>query len=342
MKTLLKNHSRLLAMLLALVLVVSVFGATAFAATSDPNMTAYNGRFTVVVDTSYSEAELQVVPADVNFTATYFTQTGAALVDWELVGTTGDLVVTPASGTGTAVQVGTTGDYYSQLTVGITSGTGSASYLAKNPASTPTANASVNITLVVNDEFITLDDSNTTVSDTLVHVYTSNSVPATPGVSSNPNPDATGMFDPLSAAESIDSRSYVTAMDGLFALQNIGSGGSTGSGSTLTSGSSSLSSLTGTVSNISASGGYVSSITVLNAAGGSATAYSGGWQYRVYDLTIGTAGASGAVYTLSNSSNNLSAVMSAGDYGLSDDQLVIWGFDVNYGNVSFPGTYTLP
>jgi hypothetical protein len=299
-------------------------------------MTAYNGQFTVVV-TSESSANLQVVPADDEYEATSFsTQPGAGAVVWSRVGTTGNLVVTPASGKGTAVEIGSTGTYYSQLTVNITSGTGSVSYRATNPNSSSNPKASVNITLVVNGGGV-LDSTTTTVSNALIHIYTTNSIPATPGAG---DPSATGMFSPLSAAENVDSRSYVTAMDSLFALKNIvGSTATppvTGNGSTLTGGSSSLSSLTGVVSNITVSGGYASSMTI------NGTSYSGGWQYRVYDLASGTAGNTGAVYQLSTSSGSVSAVMGAGDFGLSTNQLIIWGFDPNYGGVTFPGTYTLP
>jgi hypothetical protein len=84
-----RKSKKLLSMLFAFVMVISLFGGlTAFAADTDPNMTAYNFQYTYVVNRadiplSGTTINIYAVPANSSWSPTYFdTDTAAEAVTW--------------------------------------------------------------------------------------------------------------------------------------------------------------------------------------------------------------------------------------------------------------------
>jgi hypothetical protein len=295
------SRNKVLTVVLALMMALSLFTATAFAVDTDPNMTAYNGAFTVVVNTSASAstANLRVVPADSSYNATYFSTTAAAEnVDWSLVGTAGDLSGIYLSGNTTAQTI-TSGQYYSQQAVAIpaNAGAGVASFLAVNTAAS--GSPSTNITLVVTDE--DNEDGTETVSNVTYQIYEPNASGVTILHSGTP---AT-----TDAAENVDARSYVTALDGIGEAEAAGI----------------------INSYVIGTGNYLTSITVNGTAYAANNTTGAGWQYRVYQPN-----AAGTVY----SALPLSEGLGAGDFALSDGQLVQWRYGA-YG-ISFPDSFPNP
>ena len=276
-----------LAVLLALTIGMTVYsGPQSYAADDDPNMTAYEGRFTVDVPIEEIAwgAELRVVPADSNYIPTSFsTAAGAAGVIWDIAGETGGLSGLTFSPP--ADESIPAGGFYSNLHVNIPAGVtpGAASFIAINRDSAPNANASVNITLLVNDDSNN-DDSGTEISGTVFQVFEPNESGVTILHS--------GTLPDVDAAMNTDSRSYVTVLDSV--------GVATGAG---------------IINNYAETGGYLSSMTV----NGNTYSASGndGWQYAVYDLS-----SDGQTYTL----DTVTSVLGAGDYGLTTGQLVQWRY----------------
>jgi hypothetical protein len=324
-----KNRTRILSLMLALMLIFSAaFSLSACAsggdtppdnnvtADNDPNMTAYNGQFTVILDTGATSADLAAVPADKDYEATVFdTELAASQVNWTPVAGSGALAnYSTLTGTVSGEMIGPE-QYYSNYAVtipGSITGDGSASFLATNPNSEPTANASVNITLVKNVG--TSDQDSKTLSGNRYRIYTDNVVPAT-----GTGYALAGSFTKLTALGNIDDRSYVTALDGMGAFVHLNA-------------DTSQYGLWGGVLNaidINADN-YLVSMTI------NASLYENGWQYRVYDKTSGPTNGQ-IVFGI----NNSSAVLGAGDFALSNDQLVVWAYDPTYEGIDFPSTITI-
>jgi hypothetical protein len=326
------NRARILSLMLALMLIFSAaFSLSSCAsggdtppdnnvtADNDPNMTAYDGQFTVIVDTSQTSlpttVELQVVPADANYAPTYFSDEGAEGVDWgESAGITGGIVV-ESTYESIAIPIPETEEqYYSALevTVPAGSGAGAASFLATNPLSSGTPKGYVNITLIVTDG-ANPDSISTTLSGNRYRIYTSTSVPA----------DGTGYalaasFETLTARGNLDDRSYVTALDGMGSLGRLNPDDP-----------SQYALWGGVLSNVIING-YLESLTI------NSEVYADGWQYRVYDKKSGPTDGE-IVFGI----NNTSEGMGAGDYALSNDQLVVWAFDPTFGGIDFPPEITI-
>ena len=248
MKT--KLSGRILTICLALIMSVSLFSFAAQAATTDPNMTAAGGNFTIVVPassvaTSHLDIELFAQPADASFTPTFFSSNANAE----------SVVWTRVAGSATGIHLHDStfsetvgGGIVSGQEVRINAGTqpGVASFLATNPNSVP-ANAAVNITVIVNG---TPNDGSISVSNVTVQVFQ----PSTPVVLHS------ATFLSTAANLSTDGRSYVTALDSL-----KGAEGSV-------------------IETADASGGFVDAIKFFNVATPYANSGSNGWQYRVYSL----------------------------------------------------------
>ncbi|MDR2360062.1 MAG: DUF4430 domain-containing protein [Oscillospiraceae bacterium] len=271
-------------------------------ATNDPNMTAYDGKYAVDVDTSDLPAtgELQVVPAEPapDYTPTYFdSKPDAEAVEWELV-TAMDVTIPSPLPSPTGKEIARD-QYYSQLAITVPAGSdvGPASFLATNPNAGSGGYPSTNITLVATDR-TNPDKANTTVENIVYQIFEPNASGVTILHS--------GTLPTVTAADNHDSRSYVTVLDGMGQSKTAG-----------------------IVNNYAVAAGYLSSITV----NGNTYTASGndGWQYRVYNLSNGT-------YTVDSTN---STIFGAGDYKMSDNQLVQWRYG-GYGTVTFPTSFPDP
>lgn len=294
-----KTSKKILALALAAMMLIAS-ASFSFAATNDPNMTAYNWGFTVIsnVSGSTSNADLQAVPADAFYTPTYFdSASDAADVDWSIAATSSGLSGVSLTGVATGVSFAT-GQYYSNQNVTIpASASGVASFLATNPYSIPDSDAPVNITLVVTNTG-NPDNAGTTIGSPIYQIFEPK------GGVTILHSATVGTTD---ASLNTDSRSYVTALDGLKKAKNVG-----------------------VINDYTESGGYVSEIKVNGSTYTENYGTGTGWQYRVYEL-------SGSDYVLVP----LSELVSAGDFALDEGHLVQWRFGV-YGTVTFPGSFPNP
>ncbi len=252
MKKFMKNMRKSISMIMVIIMILAMTMVPAFALDNDPNMTAYNGQFTVVVDKASigilgKKVDIFAVPADASFTPTTFTtSTAAQNVVWTLVGgsTSG---ITKGTSTSHAL---TGGGYASKLTVNISYLTqpGPASFLATNPLT----GGYVNITVVVNNN-ANNDNVNTASPIVSYRVYE-------PG---NPTPKTGIALTSLDAALHTDDRSYVTVFDSVQNMKNIG-----------------------VISNFTETWGFVNSMTVNGAT--YMNAGMNGWQYRAYRFSGGS------------------------------------------------------
>jgi hypothetical protein len=225
-----------------LALLVSVFSLTALAADDDPNMTAYNGQYTYVVDRasipgSGSTVSIYAVPADSSWTPTYFdTPAAASAVTW-----------TRTSGSTAGITLGSVSAYHiaanqyaSCLTVNLSGS------MAHGPASFRATNSSggyVDISVIVT--LTSLNDwQYYTTLYTKCQFYVDGNL-------------YQGTANTMNAAGHTDGRSYVTVMDELVKTQNMG-----------------------LINGFTESYGYVDSITINNIQY-SAAGWDG-WQCRVY------------------------------------------------------------
>ena len=291
-----RNIKKLLSVLLMLTVLVSFFGLTASAADNDPNMTAYNGQFTYVVNRGDiplggTTLDIYAVPANSSFIATTFaTDTAAANVVWTRTdGSTAG--ITKGAVSASAIS----GGYASCLTVNLAGlmAHGPASFRATNPLTGGYVDITVIVTVAAYNDYdgyftpdvecLIFDPNDNLYEDTADYIYADNH---------------------------IDGRSYVTVLDGLVEMENLG-----------------------LVDSFVESYGYVSSITI----DGTPYAASGmdGWQYRVYedDDEDGT-------YDIVP----ISEMLGAGDMILSlldlEFDMVQWRYGSFYDSSLFPTTYT--
>lgn len=138
---------KLLAVTLAAVMSLAV-QAPAFAATDDPNMTAYETQYTNMVNAGTADTVyLMAVPANSSYVATTFdTEADAAAVEWSVVaGSTAGVSVDEDSIMGLDLGDGTIVSY-AEVNVAANATPGAASIEAKNPET----GAAMNFTVVVN------------------------------------------------------------------------------------------------------------------------------------------------------------------------------------------------
>lgn len=138
---------KLLAVTLAAVMSFAV-QAPAFAATDDPNMTAYETQYTTTVNAGTADTVyLMAVPANSSYVATTFdTEADAAAVEWSVVaGSTAGVSVNENSVMGQDLGDGTIVSY-AEVNVAANATPGAASIEAKNPET----GAAMNFTVVVN------------------------------------------------------------------------------------------------------------------------------------------------------------------------------------------------
>ena len=138
---------KLLAVTLAAVMSLAV-QAPAFAATDDPNMTAYETPYTTMINAGTADTVyLMAVPANSSYVATTFdTEADAAAVEWSVVaGSTAGVSVDEDSIMGLDLGDGTIVSY-AEVNVAANATPGAASIEAKNPET----GAAMNSTVVVN------------------------------------------------------------------------------------------------------------------------------------------------------------------------------------------------
>lgn len=138
---------KLLAVTLAAVMSLAV-QAPAFAATDDPNMTAYETPYTTMINAGTADTVyLMAVPANSSYVATTFdTEADAAAVEWSVVaGSTAGVSVDEDSIMGLDLGDGTIVSY-AEVNVAANATPGAASIEAKNPET----GAAMNFTVVVN------------------------------------------------------------------------------------------------------------------------------------------------------------------------------------------------
>jgi hypothetical protein len=226
-------------------MVISLFGGlTAFAADTDPNMTAYNYQYTYVVDRASipsggTTIDIYAIPADSSWSPTYFdTDTAAAAVTWTRASGSTDGIT---AGSVSAYEIGDD-QYASCLTVNLSD------TIAHGPASFRATNSYggyVDITVVVTLSAYN-DSSIYNTLYTKCQIYDPNG---------NLHQDTAYT---ISAANHTDGRSYVTAMDALVKMQNMS-----------------------IINSFTESSGYVNSITINNTQ--YSASGMNGWQYRVYN-----------------------------------------------------------
>lgn len=213
MKAMLKSRNKMLSVFLALTLVLTLFaplGGTALAATSDPNLVSYDTTtypgyqaYTYNVAQSYAYAYLQVVPADVNYTPTYFSSASDAdNVNWSII-SDGELSSAVIFSQGN-VQIAT-GQYLAYAEVLLTDPTeyGAATVRSANPVT----GAKVDFTFAVDED----SPSYVSASNITVKVYEPNQA--------NPNQ---GTFTTVNAGEYYaisHQHTYPTVLDALSVAQ---------------------------------------------------------------------------------------------------------------------------
>ncbi|MDR1322544.1 MAG: hypothetical protein LBK56_14175 [Gracilibacteraceae bacterium] len=314
-----KSKNRIV-VLTTLALVAVLFlgpGCATQAATDDPNMTAYDNQFSFTADvsdvssSSYTEY-LGALPADASYVATGYTNTGDAIPPntvWSIASASGGLSADGVLTFGTAEGVNDGSVIYSEQPVTISEGAtpGVASILATNTQAS--GSPGVNITLILDDED-NYDSSGTTVSNIVFQVFepTTDGTPSSAGVVTLHS----GTLPSVSADLNTDSHAYVTAYDAVQEAQAL----SVVTSATITS---------------TDTGPYLQTLAVNGHTYTATGNYTDpGWLYQVYEL-------SGSDYV----TVELSELVGAGDFPLSDGQLIQWRFGL-YGEVEFPETFPNP
>lgn len=210
----LRCKSKLLSLTLVAAMMLALFaplGGLAQAATSDPNLASYDTTtypgyqaYTYNVAQSYAYAYLQVVPADVNYTSTYFSSASDAdNVNWSII-SDGELSSAVIFDQGN-VKIAT-GQYYAYAEVLLTDPTeyGAATVRAVNPVT----GAKVDFTFAVDED----TPSYVSASNITVKVYEPNQA--------NPNQ---GTFTTVNAGEYYaisHQHTYPTVFDALSVAQH--------------------------------------------------------------------------------------------------------------------------
>jgi hypothetical protein len=300
-------------MLLAAALIVMSIVGTTFAATNDPNMTAYNGVFTVTTDNYAPYGIFDAVPENAYYLPTFFDSYADATngVTWSILDAGGGLDGTVDFDYTDAISIGTNewaaeagvfsydenAEYY-----------GSANVRVTNNAT----GASVDLTLVVNEyeESITYTEAeNVKVRiDVPADYEDPNGNPISPG----PTPFRSfGLTVGSGDFGEIDTRTFPTVLDALVQAFT-------------THHNEPYPTPAPTFDAYTPYGDFIDSIT-LNGNPYSNQGNSG-WQYRVYRSQN-----DGTVYYIVP----LAERVGAGDFMVQDGDLIIW----RYGDYNAPGLF---